>query len=253
MQDFNGLSSAAKAFSIVEYVGTTGRRSLADLSAFTGLPKSSLLRMLASLIDLGFLQRTAHGEYGVTLKLWRIGCAAVDYNNVRDNIYPTLQQLVQQTGETALYAVYDDGSATYVEKVDGLHPIRSYASVGSRSPAYASATGKALLCWQDEAEIARVGAGAQALTDSTHVGREDLLRHARETRAAGYAVNRGEWRKGVWGVAAPVFGRGTVPVAAIGVSGPQERIEPQIEPFSVVVCKAAQALSAHHGSLSPAA
>ena len=106
---------------------------------------------------------------------------------------------------------------------------------GSRSPAYASATGKALLCWQDEAEIARVGASAQDLTGSTHVGREDLLQHARETRAAGYAVNRGEWRKGVWGVAAPVFGRGTVPVAAIGVSGPQERIEPQIEPFSVIV------------------
>lgn len=253
MQSFDGLSSVAKALKVVEYVGLAGRRSLAEIGAFTGLPKSTLLRMIATLIDLGFLQRTAHGEYGVTLKLWRIGCAAVDYDNVRESIIPTLRRLVQKTGETALYAVYDDGSATYVEKVDGLHPIRSYASVGSRSPAYASATGKALLCWQDEAEIARVGAAAQPLTGSTHVGSEALVKHAIETRAAGFAINRGEWRQGVWGVAAPVFGRNTLPVAAIGVSGPRERIEPQIGPFSVAVRAAARDLSASHGAISPPA
>lgn len=250
MQDFSGLSSVAKALKIVEYVGLAGKRSLAEIGAFTGQPKSTLLRMVATLIDLGFLQRTAHGEYGVTLKLWRIGCAAVDYDNVRESIIPTLRELVQKTSETALYAVYDDGTATYVEKVDGLHPIRSYASVGSRSPAYASATGKALLCWQDEAEITRVGAAAQPMTDSTHVGSKALLKHAHETRAAGYAVNRGEWRQGVWGVAAPVFGRNPVPVAAIGVSGPRERIEPQIEPFAIAVRTAARNLSSSHGAIS---
>ena len=134
MRDFHGLSSVARALSIIEYVGVTGRRSLTELSAYTQLPRSTLLRIVATLIELGFLRRISHGEYGVALKLWRIGCAAVNYENVRDTIIPTLRHLVEMTSETALYAVYDAGSAIYVEKVDGLHPIRAYATVGTQSP-----------------------------------------------------------------------------------------------------------------------
>jgi DNA-binding IclR family transcriptional regulator len=41
---------------------------------------------------------------------------------------------------------------------------------------------------------------------------------------SGYAVNRGEWRETVGGVASPIFdGLGAV-VAAIGISGPLERL-----------------------------
>jgi DNA-binding IclR family transcriptional regulator len=222
---------------------------LAEISVFTELPRSTLLRLLGTLVELGFLRRISHGEYGVALKLWRIGCAAVDYENVRDAIIPTLRLLVEKTSETSLYAVYDNGTATYLEKVDGLHPIRAYASVGTHSPAYATATGKALLAWRDEVEIAKIGAAAVRLTGSTLVGADALLRHAAEIRGAGFALNRGEWRDGVWGIAAPVFGRNREPVAAIGVSGPRDRIEPQIQTFSAIVRAMARDLSASHGAV----
>lgn len=248
-RDFRGLSSVVKALSIIEYVGLTGRRSLAEISAHTGLPRSTLLRLIATLVELGFLGRTGHGEYGVALKLWRIGCSAVDFEHVRDTIMPTLRRLVARTSETAVYAVYDAGRATYVEKVDGLHPIRAYASVGSHSPAYATATGKSLLAWQDEAEIRRVGEAAEPLTAATLTGGEEVMRHTAEVRRQGFAVNRGEWREGVWGVAAPVFGRGHELIAAIGVTGPRDRIEPQIEPIAKMVREGAAELSINHGAV----
>ena len=54
-------------------------------------------------MELGFLRRLGHGEYIVALKLWRIGCAAVDYENVRDTIIPTLRRLVEKNfGNIAL-------------------------------------------------------------------------------------------------------------------------------------------------------
>ena len=43
-------------------------------------------------------------------------------------------------------------------------------------------------------------------------------------RAAGFATNRGEWRVSVWGVAAPLHGPDGSVVAAVGVSGPAERV-----------------------------
>jgi DNA-binding IclR family transcriptional regulator len=234
----------------VEYVGLNGRRSLAEISAHTGLPRSTLLRLIAALVEVEFLRRIDHGEYGIALKLWRIGCAAVDFGNLHETILPTLRHLVEETSETALYAVYDSGRAVYVEKVEGVHPIRAYASVGGHSPAYATATGKALLAWRTEDEIARVGAAAVRITEATCIGSKATLQNAAEVRRNGFAVNRGEWREGVWGVAAPVFGRDPQPLAAIGVTGPRDRVGPQIGRFSQVVRAAARELSIRHGCIS---
>ena len=251
IRDKQGLSSIAKALGIVEYVGLAGRRSLAEISAHTGLPRSTLLRLVSTLVDLGFLRRTGHGEYGIALKLWRIGCAAVDFEHVHDAIVPILRDVVAKTSETAVYAVYDTGRAVYVEKVEGLHPIRAYALVGGHSPAYATATGKALLSWQTEEEIRRVTRDAVSFTAATLTDTEEIFRRSADIRRQGFAVNRGEWREGVWGVAAPIFGRGREPVAAVGVTGPRDRVEPQIDQMSLVVCEAASTLSIHHGSFRP--
>jgi IclR family transcriptional regulator, KDG regulon repressor len=242
-----GVSSIAKALSIIEYIGSTGRRTFAEVSEYTGLPRSTLLRLMAALIEFGFLRRIDHGEYGIALKLWRIGCTAMDYENLHEAIIPALRHLAEETSETALYAVYERGQAVYVEKVEGSHPIRAYASVGGYSPAYATATGKALLAWRDEGEIARVGAAAVRLTEATRIGSQAALQNAAEVRRKGFAINRGEWRAGVWGVAAPVFGRDPQPLAAIGVSGPRDRIEPEIGRFSEIVRAAARELSIRHG------
>jgi IclR family transcriptional regulator, KDG regulon repressor len=248
IRDFGSLSSVLRALSLLEYVGAKGRRNFAEIAQFSGLPKSTLLRLLGTLVEQGFLQRVAHGEYGIAMKLWRIGCTAVDLENARDAIIPVMRQLTQATQETSLYAVYDGGRALYVEKVEGLHPIRAYAVVGGQSPAYATATGKALLAYRSAEEIAAIGAQAEKLTPNTHTGSEDLIRHASEIRRLGYAVNRGEWRNGVWGIAAPVFRQERLPLAAIGVSGPRERIEPNIAQFSAIVLQAARDLSVYYGA-----
>lgn len=248
-----GVSSIAKALSIVEYVGSKGRCNLAEITAHTGLPRSTLLRVIAALIEFGFLRRTDRGQYGIALKLWRIGCTALDYANLHETIIPTLRHLVEATSETALYAVYDGGRAVYVEKVEGLHPIRAYATVGGHSPAYATASGKCLLAWRPEDEIAQVGTAAVRFTNATHLGSKATLLNAAEVRRNGFAVNRGEWREGVWGIAAPVFGRDRQPLGAIGVTGPRTRVEPQVERFSQIVRAAASELSMQHGCVSPAA
>lgn len=246
-EDFSGLSSVARALMLLEDVGLAGSRSLAELVEHTKLPKSTLMRLLGSLIDLGFLQRTRHGHYAVSMKMWRIGCGAVEQHSIRDGVLPALQRIVGETSETALCAVYEDGYAVYVEKLEGLHPIRAYASVGGRSPAYASATGKALLSWRTPGEIEQVAERAERLTDATLLGKQ-IVEECVAIRAAGFAVNHGEWREGVWGIAAPVFGRSRIVLAAVGVSGPRERIEPKIEPWSRYILAVAHELSATYGA-----
>ncbi len=201
----------------------------------TGLPRSTVVRIIGELTSRQFLERAERGRYrpGAAIRsLARVGATDDDLNM---RARQQLVRLVATTGETAHYAVYDAGSSVYVDKVDGSHPIRSYTQIGGRSPAYATATGKALLAWQKEADIERVGAHATAFTRTTHVGIDAVLAEAKRVRALGYAVNRGEWREGVWGIAAPVFNaQGTI-VAALGISGPEQRVRPNVKRYAKIV------------------
>jgi IclR family transcriptional regulator, KDG regulon repressor len=242
------ISSVSKALRVLECIGLSKHKTLAEIAKELPLPKSTLMRLIQTLIEQGFLRRTAHGEYSVSLKMWQIGCNALDSEAIRDEVVPLLRELVARTGETAHYAAYEDGCSVYIEKVDGLHPIRSYTAVGGRSPAYATATGKALLAWRDEREIAEIGRAAKRWTEATRTGAEEVLRDAATTRRAGYAVNRGEWRASVWGIGAPVFDRHAGVIAAVGISGPRERIEPNLVPFAELVVETGKALSRRMGA-----
>lgn len=72
----------------------------------------------------------------------------------------------------------------------------------------------------------------------------ELKRELERIRVQGYAVNKGEWRASVWGVAAPITDGGGRVVAAIGLSGPATRIKPaRVKPLSAIVIEAARQIS----------
>jgi DNA-binding IclR family transcriptional regulator len=250
-RDSNGVGSVIKALRILETVGQFGTCSLADIAREVQLPKSTLHRLLATLCDEGYLERRGVAEYAVAVKVWRLGASAVDYGARHAEIAATLRSLVERTGETAHFSVYEDGSAVYVDKADGLHPVRAYTHVGGRSPAYASATGKALLAFQPAAEIARVSEHLETFSDATIADPDGLDVALDAVRRDGYAINRGEWREGVWGVAAPVFGPAGVLSGAVGLSGPRERIEPSLSDYSVIALTAATRLTERTGGQRP--
>lgn len=234
----------AKALHILEYVGLSGHMSLAELKEKTGLPRSTLHRLVKVLVDERFLVRSGQSNYRCTLKLWRIGALSADYDLVGERVQPVLRALAESTGETAHYAVYEEGWSVYVAKSDAPHPLRAGAQVGGRSPAHASATGKAILAWRDDEEIRGVGRVAQRYTTSTIVGAEDLSREMERVRKVKYAVSRGEWYDEIWSVAAPIVDvRGGV-ASAIGIAGPADRFKLHLNAYTDAVMRAAQGLSA---------
>jgi IclR family transcriptional regulator, KDG regulon repressor len=243
--------SVAKALLIMEYIGLEGLTTIAKLSARVGMPKSTLHRLITTLVDMGFVNRTEHGQYRISYKLWRIGASAVNLESIRESLRLALTELVEKTSETAHYSVYEDGFSVYVDKVDGLHPIRAYTAVGGRSPAYATATGKALLAWQTKAEIERVAGRVERFTDNTLRDAMAVLAHMQSVRGLGYAVNAGEWREGVWGIACPVFDPAGHPIAALGISGPRDRFESRIDELAEIV-KATAARLSQVNSIEPA-
>ena len=233
-----------KALGILEHVGLSGELTLAELKERTGLPRSTLHRLVKLLVDERFLKRSSPSHYRCTLKLWRIGALTADYDDVDERVQPVLRALAESTGETAHYAVYEEGFSVYIAKADARHPLRAGAQVGGRSPAHASATGKAILSWRAESEVRRVGTAAKRHSPSTIVGADELSAEAERIRRHGHAVSRGEWYEELWAVAAPIVDvRGKV-TSAIGVAGPTERFKANLDSYTRAVMRAAATLSA---------
>jgi IclR family transcriptional regulator, KDG regulon repressor len=241
------VASVVKALKLLELIGTHGPLTLSEVSQAAGMPKSTLFRLLTTLTDTGFIRRRGPGEYVASMKLWRIGASAVQLASLREDIVGALARLVSESNETAHYSVYEDGFAVYVDKAESPQPVHAYTAVGGRSPAYASATGKVLLAHASPEERTRVASLIEPHTPQTVSNEDDLERELEKVRHLGFAVNRGEWRTDVWGVAAPVFGLSGDADGAVGVSGPRSRVEPRVPDFCELVCDVARDLSERRG------
>ena len=91
-------------------------------------------------------------------------------------------------------------------------------------------------------------------TPRTITDPEALRKELRRVREIGYAVNRGEWREAVGGLAAPIFDASRVAIAAIGLSGPTDRLNAtRMREWAPLVMAAASAISRELGFTQPAA
>lgn len=212
-----------------------------------GITRSNAHRLLQTLVSQGYAV-TRDGQYALTLRVWELGAAVVAKLSVKSVAPEFLQELSALSGETVHLSVLDGVEVVYIDKVDGQHPIRAYSTVGGRAPAYAVATGKALLAHADATLINAVASNLIPHTAVTLVSPEELKKELERIRKQGFAVNHGEWRDGVCGIGAPIRDASNRVIAAIGISGPAERFKTKnVRAFSQWVCDVAAKISARLG------
>lgn len=241
-------SSALTVLNTLEFIGGARSRRLAEVIAHLGRPKSTVLRLLETLVRSGFVRRIGPGEYGVTVKLWRLGCQAVIRDEAEPLILAAIRKMAIETAESSIYAIYEDGHSVFVQKIDSPQPVAASVTIGSRAPAYATATGKSMLAYQPEAEIERVLRAATACTKFTVTDRDALLRQLQAVREQRIAYSVGEWREDIAGAAAPVFNRHDEVIGAIGISCPRTRVEERIDVLGAIVGETAGELSRSLGA-----
>lgn len=235
----------AKGLTLLEALARLGHPvGVTEAAKAVGLQKSNAHRLLRSLAELGYVRQVADtGRYELTLKLWELGSRVIARLDIATEATTAMRKLAALTKETVHLSLLDGDEVVYVHKIDSPHPVRAYSAIGGRAPAHCVATGKALLAFQppDAVDLSRA---REAFTDATITAPPDLRREMARIRKAGYAINRGEWREGVFGVAAPILDASGRAVAAIGLSGPQARFRPKaMKAYAPLVMAAARDLS----------
>ena len=107
----NGTQSIQRIFGVIEALAARpGGTSLQQLCAATGLAKSTAHRMLASLVEMGYVvQDSFTTRYRLTLKLFELGSAVVNDMDILAVARPHLDRLSRQTRE-AVHLVLRDGA-----------------------------------------------------------------------------------------------------------------------------------------------
>jgi DNA-binding IclR family transcriptional regulator len=218
-----------KGLTLLETLARSGKAcGVTELAATLQLNKSNVHRLLQGLVHQGFARKNADtGRYELTTKLWELGSYVLGRLDVRQVAQPFLESLAAETSETVHLSVLDGIEVLYVAKIDSPQPVRAYSTVGGRAPAQCVATGKAQLAWAPDETVAVVRQALRAHTPYSIVSADELDAELARIRGQGYAVNRGEWREQVCGVAAPIRDAAGAVVAAIGISGPAERLKPR--------------------------
>lgn len=137
---------ADRLFLVLETLAETGPAALADLCRHLELNKSTVHRLLSSLIYMGYVKQDAEtGKYALSFKLLTLSNKLMSHMDILETVRPFLKKLSEETGETVHFVQLDGLDAVYIYKEESYqNSIRMVSKVGSRIPLYCSGVGKAM-------------------------------------------------------------------------------------------------------------
>jgi IclR family acetate operon transcriptional repressor len=219
-----------------------------ELSRQLKLPKSTVQRLLRTLDQEGWVQATSDPvtRWQLSPRMLALARTGAPYETLRTAAIPHLAALGARTGETIHLSVPDrDVQLVLIDRVDSVHPVRTFNAIGASTALHTSASGKAFLSKLPQREVERILARPlEKVMPNTSVDPQHLMHQVLEAGERGYAVNISENRPHVCAVGAAVVDPSGRPVAAIAISMPDIRFEPERVPeWGAWARETAQAIS----------
>ena len=219
-------TTTVKGFQLLERLAQSDApRGVSELARETELTKSNVQRILATLTSLGYVGKERQtNRYFATLKTWEVGNRVLQRDRILRTAASAMKILRTETGETTVLCILDDTDVVYIDKHESENPIRLSCAVGTRLPAYSTATGRVIAAFRSTAERRALIDLYDAQPDD---GAYDLDTRFKEIRGKGVDISEGGYRAGVNSIAAPIHGADGTVVASIAITGPEERLPPQ--------------------------
>jgi DNA-binding IclR family transcriptional regulator len=215
------------ALSVMELVVSQGRLGLGDLARELQLPKSTLHRICAILVDRGWALRDEQGRYEPGVRAIGLGSRAASLPIVT-GFRHAVADLMTRHDETVCLAVLDGDESVFVAIEETTQPVRLQTWVGRRAPAFASASGRVILARRPAAAVAAEYGGRPLVTPT---GRRlqtiaELEAILARVRADGYAENHEETAAGLYTASVPIVNETGTVLAAMTMCVPTSRMYP---------------------------
>jgi len=216
-------------FRILEELARVELLGLKEITRNTGIAKSTVFRILTTLLDMGYLVRDANRNYRISPTLGRLVSEEATSEALRRLALPIMLELRDKYGETVNLGVRRFDKVTYIEVVPSEFALRLQESRGASVPAHASALGKAILAFSPQNVVQDLirGHRLEVVTQNTISEPDEFLAEIKRVRNAGFAFDRGEGSLLAVCIGAPVLDAQGNAIAAMSISGPASRFNPK--------------------------
>ena len=241
-----------RAFQLLDHLaGNRSGLGLTELAGRLKLHKSTAHRLIMVLESNRIIERNFDsGKWCLGSRLTQLGMSALARQDLYTASRPYLEQLVEETGETAHLGVIRDGEVVSLCHVESNRSLRTPITVGGRTPAHCTSLGKAMLAFWPSPEIEAFlrGRTLKPCTRKTITATTRLKQDFRSVRARGYSIDDQEFEEGLRCIGAPVRDASGAVVAAVSVAGPVFRVtEDRISSIGAAVKEAASHISSALG------
>lgn len=219
------VKSLAKAIKVLECFKTSPELGVTEISEMLGLHKSNVYDMLSTFQAFDYIaQNEKTGKYHLGYKVLDLSNVVTTYMGFRKTVYPHMQKLAQEVGETIYFGIPDGFDVLYLDTANPGHTFFTRTILGERVPMYCTGMGKAMLSQLDKAVWSEAAdQGFTIFTDRTITDRDRLIEELECTRKRGYGIDDMEHVYGIVCVGIALLNDQKQPVAGISISGPSLR------------------------------
>jgi DNA-binding IclR family transcriptional regulator len=209
-KNLSGARSLEKAIELLySFDAQSPEQSLSQISRKLRFPPSTARRMLKVMMSRRLIQQDPMTQlYRLGPGIFFLASLARDALDVRRMALPVMERLRDATGENASLHELRDGKRICIEKAESKQVVRDTILIGDQFPAHCGASGKVLLAYQGEEDIARYirSKPLEALTPRTITAPNKLLAELLKIKRNGFAFSCGERvTDGLCAISAPIF------------------------------------------------
>ena len=248
----SGAKSFYKMARVLDCFGrTSGSLSLTELVERTGMPRTTIHRIVTSLREIGMIDQDGRrGDYRLGLRMFYYGSVVLANLDLNRHAHPHVVALHQVTGEIVHLHMFDGSQMVCIEREEMGEARSTTLTTIEAAPIHCTSVGKAFLAFQDERLVRKIieEEGLEKRTEHTLITVEALMENLALIRERGYSTDEEEDSIGVQCIGAPLHdSRGRV-FASISVTGPTSRMPlARLHGLSQSVIKTADAISADLG------
>ncbi len=230
-----GTSAGVQAtLAVLDLLAAEAPLGLSEMSRELGIAKSTLHRICAVLVERGWAVRDSDGRFALGIRALRLGSSSADLPIV--TAFRTVAaEFLTRYDETIALAVLDGVESLFIALEETSQPVRLVTHVGSKTPAFASASGRVVLASHPPAAVAAMFSGQLLVTPTGRRlnGVPELQAMLVEVRERGYAENWGETADGLYAASVPVVNESGVTIAALTTCIPVCRMTPELRELIV--------------------
>jgi len=220
--------SAERSLQLLQCLTRSSRGvSLAELADRLDIPKATVHRLCARLIDLDFIVRDIDERfYKAGPALQRLAYDTLTHGPLSRLRHMVLSELVHEIGETCNFTALDGASVLYLDRVEAPRLWRIHLDVGAHVPLHCTASGKVFLAFMSSTNRSLLLNQLPLNPQTPHslTTRRALLASIEQTQERGFALDSEEFIIGLIAIAVPVYDSEGLVRAAIAMHCPKSHV-----------------------------